>query len=294
MKKVLLISTFQRGAYSHVVHRVLRKMHYLVYNFDHRNLIFQRGQKYTNQLLESYVAAIKPDVLLAIKGRNLDPEVIEKQPCLKILWWFDNATRFSDFEDYIDVYDKYYVVEDGQGHPWMPIGIDPEIHRPVAPTKDIQRCDVIFAGTAHPGRNKTILKIFQNLPCQTAIWGNGWKPNPHLRGPATYFEGLMQIYTGAKIILNNHYVKGITPNMRSIEAPASGTLMISDTGNGLEQCLNRGTEYISYDSIKEARYLIMKYLEEGEEREKIAKEGYRRIQKDHLLSEKLETMLSEE
>lgn len=294
MKKILLISPFQPGAYGHVVHHVLRKMHYLVYNFDYRNLIFRRDQKYTNQLLESYVAAVKPDALLTIKGRNLDPEVIKKQPCLKILWWLDNATRFSDLEDYIDAYDKYYVAEEGQGHPWMPIGIDPEIHRPVAPTKDIQRCDVIFAGTAHPGRNKTILKIFRNLPCQTAIWGNEWEANPHLRGSASYFHGLMQLYTGAKIILNNHYVKGTTPNMRSIEAPASGTLMISDTGNGLEQCLNKGTEYISYDSIKEARYLIMKYLEEGEEREKIAKGGYRRIHADHLLSGKLETMLSKE
>jgi len=291
MKKIILISTFEPGAYAHILHLVLTKMNYRVYKFDHRNLLHRRGQDYTNQLLESFVSAVKPDYLLTIKGRGLDPEVIERQPCPKILWWFDNVTRFVDFEDYIAVYDKYYVVEEGQGHPWMSIGIDPEVHRPVAPTNDIQRCDVIFAGTAHPRRNKTILKIFQNLPCQTAIWGNNWTSNPHFRGPATYFEGLMQICTGAKIILNNHYAKGITPNMRSIEAPASGTLMISDTGNGLEQCLNKGTEYISYDSVKEARYLIMKYLEEEEEREKIAKEGYRRIHKDHLLSEKLEKML---
>ncbi len=291
MKKILLISTFQDGAYAHVVHRVLRKMHYHVYSFDHRNLIFQRGQKYANQLLESYVAAINPDALLAIKGKGLDPKIIEKQPCLKILWWLDNATRFLDFEDYIDVYDKYYIAEEGQGHPWMSIGIDPDLHRPILPTRDIQRCDVVFAGTAHPERSERVIKTFQNLPCETAIWGNSWKTNSHLRGSATYFEGLMQIYTGAKIVLNNHYVKGITPNMRSIEAPASGTLMISDTGNGIEQCLNKGTEYIAYDSIKEARYLIMKYLEEEEEREKIAKEGYRRIHEDHLLKDKLEGML---
>ncbi len=291
MKKIILISTFQPGAYAHILYLVLTKMNYRVYKFDHRTLLYQRGQDYTNQLLESFMAAIKPDYLFAIKGRGLDPEVIRRQPCLKILWWFDNTTRFTDFDDYIEVYDKYYVVEEGQGHPWMTIGIDPDVHRPILPTHDIQRCDVIFAGTAHPERSERVFKIFQNLPCKTAIWGNSWASNPHFRGSATYFEGLMRIYTGAKIILNNHYVKGITPNMRSIEAPASGTLMISDTGNGLEQCLNKGAEYIAYDSIKEARYLIMKYLEEEEEREKIAKEGYRRIHKDHLLKDKLEVML---
>ena len=293
--KIILVSTFTMGAYSHVVMAIMKKMGHAVYPFDQRTLR-QRGLNphVIGKAFHNLCEGVEPDVIFAIKGRGLHPDYIKDQAGLKVVWWLDNTTRFVDFQDYIDVYDKYYVIEEGQGHPWMPIGIDPTLHRPFPPDTPEQSSDVVFAGTAHPKRSARIGEILRRLPCAVALWGNNWPPGfPYQRGEAIYWRELMKVYTGSKIILNNHYYPGITPNMRSIEAPASGTMMLSDTGVGLETCLKKGKEYVAYESVKEARYLIAKYLEDVPAREKIAKAGYRRVHKDHLLIDKLEVMISE-
>ena len=292
--KVVLVSTFAKGAYGHVVKKIFHEMGHQVFIFDPRNMM-ALGKK-PKDIGDDFVFlcdAVEPDVVFAIKGRGLHPDFIKDVPALKVVWWLDNITRYSDFNKYINVYDRYWVIEEGQGHPWMAIGIDPTLHKPVTPDDKKFDSDIIFAGTAHRERSGRLMEILRGLPCNIALWGNSWRNDtPYLRGGAIYWYDLMKAYTGSKIILNNHYVKGITPNMRCIEAPASGTAMLSDTGNGLEQCLKKDKEYISYDSLKEARYLTLKYLEETEEREKIAKAGYRRIYKEHLLVDKLTEMIS--
>jgi spore maturation protein CgeB len=292
--KILLLSTFQAGAYGQVILKNLREMGYSTLGIDHRAM----GQIMTQRQVDKHIALLcktyEPDIIFAIKGRGISPSVLADQPAFKVNWWLDNVTRFSDFKEYTDVYDKYYAIEASQGHPWMAIGIDPDIHRPLAPAPEEGAffSEVVFAGTGHIRRNPRIIKILSPLPYDIAIWGNAWPQNtPFHRGPAIYFDGLMKIHTGADLILNNHYVPGITPNMRAIEAPASGTAMISDGGEGIEKCLRRDKEFICYDSIKEARYLIRKYIEEPEARRKIGKAGYRKVYKKHLLKDKLVEML---
>lgn len=261
------------------------------YRFDHRQLIHQHGKRFANEYLDAVAKALEPDYVLAIKGRGLEPKTIKDIPAKKILWWLDSATRYADFEDCVEAYDKYYVIEEGWGHPWMAIGIDPSLHRRIETDEEKYKSDVIFAGTAHPKRSKAVVKITQNMPWITKIWGNAWHPQtPNWQGNAIYWDELYKAYSGAKIILNAHYIKGITPNMRSIEAPASGTMMLSDSGKGLEKCLRKGKEYVAYDSAKEAKRLILKYLEDEKEREKIAKAGQRKVYRRHLLSMKLEKM----
>jgi len=292
MKNILLISTYQMGAYSHVIYHVLQKMGFMIYRFDHRALIYNYGAKYTNEYLEEITKAIDFDYILSIKGRGLYPNVIKDIPAKKVLWWFDSPLRYSDFDDYIDVYDKYYVVEEGWGHPWMATGIDSDIHRRIETTDEKYKSDLVFCGTSHPERSKRIINIMRNMPWTSKIWGNSWsKKTPNWAGNAIYWDELYKAYSSSKLILNAHYVRGKTPNMRSIEAPASRTALISDTGTGLEKCLVKGKEYIAYDTIKEAKRLILKYLEDEEEREEIARAGQQKVYKRHLLKDKLVELL---
>ena len=218
--------------------------------------------------------------------------MIKDLPSKKILWWFDHSERYADFNDYISVYDKYYVVEEGLGHPNMTIGIDPDIHRRIENDEEKYKCDVIFAGTAHPTRSQVVIDTTYMMPWTTKIWGNSWNPKtPNWVGPAIYFDELFRAYSASKLVLNKHYFPGITPNMRAIEAPASGTAMISDTGIGIEHALRKDKEYISYKDTKDAKRLIVKYLEDVDEREKIAKAGKRKVFIKHLLKDKLAEML---
>jgi len=289
MKKILLISTFQEGAYSHIVRKIFREMGYSVFSFDHRSL-----NELATRNFEDICAMIDPDIIFSIKGRGIDPEAIKNAGGKKVLWWLDNITRFTDFEDYIDVYDKYYVIEEGQGHPWMPIGIDPDIHRPQLTNDEKFKSDLIFVGTGHGKRVQRVESILRNYPYNVKLWGNNWynlQDKSLWTGNAIYFGDLYKAYTMSSLILNVHYYPGITPNMRTIEAPASGTAMLSDTGVGINACLKPDKEYIPYESVKEARYLIYKYLEEPESLYSIGENGMKRVNKDHLLKDKLKEMI---
>jgi spore maturation protein CgeB len=290
-KRVLLAAPYSYGAYGRVIADVMNRMGHEVSVFDFRTHRL-KGLKKLNLEFRRVLKFVNPEVLFSIKGEGLDSHVIKNYGGLTVNWWLDHHKRFSFFEEYYDAYDKLFLCEDGQGYPWMAIGIDPTLHKPTMPDNEIFMSDIIFAGTNHPKRTPRLGEIMRGIPYNFALWGNGYPEGMRqLRGRAIYYNHLMMAYTGSKLILNNHYRKGITPNMRSIEAPASGTAMLSDSGTGLEKCLNRGTEYIAYDSPKEARYLIRKYIEEPEEREKIAFAGMQRVYKDHLLEDKIKEML---
>lgn len=297
-KKVLLVSTFQEGAYAHIVAKAFNQLGFTLFGFDQRALMAKGApRKEIDDRFEQACKTYEPDIIFAIKGRGISPQVIKDQSAHKVVWWLDNASRFADFHDYIDAYDKYYVIEASQGHPWMAIGIDPEIHKPIPHRISDLRSDVCFIGTAHPKRSKRVIDILQHLPFDAKIWGNSWNINePDVaslwKGGAIYFDNLYRAYTTTKLILNVHYYPGITPNMRTIEAPASGTPMLSDTGEGIDECLVAGVEYIPYEGTQEARYLIRKYMEEPEARKEIGEAGRRRILKDHLLTDKLMKMIS--
>ena len=294
MKKILLISTLQLGAYSHVIYRTLLKMGHDVFPFDQRIVHRQTAEiSEIDKQFEYIHDFYEPDVILAVKGRGVSPHLIKESSALTVNWWLDNAKRFSDFRDYYKVYDKMYLIEEGQGYDWMAIGIDPEMHKPTPLEEGDEHLvsDVVFAGTAHFGRSDRIYKSFLGLPHNIAIWGNDWPPIPHVKGRAIYFYDLMKAYTASKLIFNAHYYKGITPNMRCIEATCTGTTMMSDTGRGINKILKKGKEYIPYDSPVEARYLINKYMEEPEARDKIGQAALKRVYKDHLLKDKLEEMM---
>jgi spore maturation protein CgeB len=291
--KVLLVSTFEFGAYSHVIKHTLNVMGHEVYTFDHVNVLSHNYSDIgeLDKQFKFMCDAVNPDLIFIIKGRGISPSVIKEQSAKKVLWWTDSITRFSDFDNYVNAVDKAYCMEEGQGFPWIPVGIDESFHRPYYVKDEKAISDVIFVGTGHYNRTEYVFKIMSGLrDYNLAIWGNDWPPSPIVRGKAIYELDLMAVYTGSKIILNKHYIPGITPNMRSMEAPASGTMVLSDSGNGLRQCFKEGTEFVAYKNDRDARYLARKYLQEPEERMKIAKAGFDRVRKDHQLSDRLVKM----
>ena len=295
--KVMLVASFEEGAYSFVVEAGLKDLGYEVLRYDPRQL-FSMGYKHPDMILDFNwkYNAFDPDYILAIKAMELPIDCIKDKPAMKINWWLDNFKRYSETLRILNNYDKYFLSESNQGHPWLPIGIHPAVHKPMASDNPIYKNDVIFAGTAHLDRGLRIIKIMRNLPYKMKIFGNAWGSEGdffgiNVHGKAIYWDELMKAYTMSHIILNNHYEETITPNMRAIEAPASGTAMLSDTGKGIKECLREGEEFIPYKDTREARYLICKYMEEPEELYRIGENGYRRIRKDHLIHDKIKVLL---
>jgi len=303
MNKVLLVGSFGDGAFAYAIFNTfIKELNYYVQPFDPTNeRALGKSQDEIDDAFKILCNGFDPDIIFTIKPRDLSSKIIKEQPEKKICWWLDNRKRYGDIDKYYDVHDKFYLCESDQGMPWMPIGIIPQIHKPTIASndkeKDYFKSNIVFCGTAHAQRALFLIKTLNSLPYIVKVWGNSWNSTIFdyteikYMGKAIYWDKLMKAYTNTDIILNNHYEKGITPNMRCIEAPASGTLLLSDSGNGLEQCLKKNEEFVAYDTIRDARYMIVKYMEEEEERFRIAKNGYRRVNKDHLLKDKLKEMI---
>ena len=93
-------------------------------------------------------------------------------------------------------------------------------------------------------------------------------------------DQLASLYKRVKIGINMHHSFGPS-NIREYQLPANGVMQICDCPEGLDQVFKVGKEVVLYRSIEEAIELIQYYLDNDEERKKIAAEGFKRAIKDY-------------
>lgn len=161
---------------------------------------------------------------------------------------------------------------------YLPLGYDETVFHPL-PCARLQ--PIVYVGNGLTTKSySTILKPAVEHFKEILIFGKDWN-KPHNIEYRKYVAmsvqpvGVNQIYNQTKIVLNMHSqdqrVTDCSFIMRDFEARAAGAFVLSDTFEGQEffgkhQCFS--------DSVKETKELIEYYLENDDEREKIAKEGY--------------------
>ena len=103
------------------------------------------------------------------------------------------------------------------------------------------------------------------------------------------YRQIKNFYSHTKIVPNTH--KNSTINGRVFEATANGALLITDYAPGLEDCFEFGKEIIlmENDGIEQIKY----FLENDDERKKIAKAGFERTIKDHKMEYRLDKMIED-
>ena len=155
-------------------------------------------------------------------------------------------------------------------------------------TRDI---DVIFIGGMHINKMPLIAEMKrafgkrcvlhglasmkQNLYFNAKFGMPGWiRPVP--------FSAYVPLYRRAKIGFNVHnrgeYTVG---SYRLFDLPANGVMQISDGGDSLGAFFEPGKEIVGYRTTEELITKIRYYLDHPEEREAIARAGYRRAMRDH-------------
>ena len=98
------------------------------------------------------------------------------------------------------------------------------------------------------------------------------------------------IYAKSKIVINMHGMHvykdmtGGSGNLSLFEIPASGGFQIADLCN--PEWFKIGEEIVLYDDIIDLKNKISHYLENEEDRERIAKAGRRRALEDHTYEER--------
>lgn len=137
---------------------------------------------------------------------------------------------------------------------------DPEHFRPGSETEASETYDLVFVGNNGGVGRKSVRPIIEmllpklkdeKLPANLAVWGRGWNgilPSGCLKGEFLPWEKLPEVYSSAKIVLNDHQTSmadnGFVNN-RTFDATACGAAVISDKVLGLDdlleirQCGNR-------------------------------------------------------
>jgi spore maturation protein CgeB len=152
--------------------------------------------------------------------------------------------------------------------------------------------EIIFIGYPHLGKLPFMAKVKKAFGNRLLMIGFKPKYNvyfnvkygfpgyvrPPIRPGAEFLGYYRRTQIGINIHNRGDYTVG---NYRMFELPASGVMQISDGGEYLDEFFKVGEEIVGYrdadDLIDKVRY----YLVHDEERRRIARNGFRRVMKDH-------------
>lgn len=102
-------------------------------------------------------------------------------------------------------------------------------------------------------------------------------------------DDMVDAINSYKIHLNFNISNDI--NYRTFETTGCGTFLITNYTPGLEKLFDIGKEIVVYNDLNDLDNKVKYYLENEEEREKIAKAGYERSKKDHTYFERAKILI---
>ncbi|MCL4218728.1 MAG: glycosyltransferase, partial [Candidatus Hydrogenedentes bacterium] len=208
------------------------------------------------------VTEFKADICIALSQAPLSTDTAQRlaNDGIATAYWFaENWRHMGYWRQIAPHYDWIFHIQPGElddhlrehgcrNGAFVQTGCDPEIHKPVALTKEeesIFDCDISFAGAGYANR-KRILSGLTDYGLK--IWGVEWQGRelkPFLQRPEQRFtpEMLTKIVAGSKINLNLHSSAthaGVDPlcdavNPRVFEIAACGGFQLCDPCQNLDQ-----------------------------------------------------------
>ena len=154
--------------------------------------------------------------------------------------------------------------------------------------------DVIFIGALHLNKMPLLATVKKALGRRMRIYGlTNLKRNVYFNlkyglpgwvRPAG-FEEYVPLYQSAKIGINVHnrgdYTVG---SYRLFDLPANGVMQISDGGRYLQQFYSVGEEIVAYEDADDLIDKVRYYLAHPAERERIALNGFKRLNGEYKIS----------
>ena len=305
----------------------LRELGFTVRIFDPREAIRVLGVSFKNISPKIHSLAVramnrrllqlakrwKPELVLCLKGDLVYPSTIKKMSelgAITLLWFPDDPWLFYTIAREIAPAYDYVVTSSEKCVKWykhigckhvkyLPFMCDPDIHKRVNLTEEERKyygADLCFVGSYAPERER----YFEVLcDYDFKIFGSGWdRARQKVRAkwmgrPLSIFE-MVKAFNASKIVLNLHTAEtkygGMKANMRVFEATGCGAFHLADRTEGLSDLFILDKEVAVYDSKEELREKVDYYLDNPEEREKIARRGQERAYKDHTFKKRIEEL----
>lgn len=266
----------------------------------------------------------QPDLALTLIGYSLQTPMLDllKQKGVKTAVWLTEDPYFMDRTLLLlDHYDYVFTIDTAalqlyqkMGHKQsfhLPLGTNEEVFKPKIAEKKYQS-DICFVGYPYPERVKYIQLLLQHTPYKIIVVGNwrhllrGFRRNPNL----VIYEGwiappiVVNIYNGAKIVLNTHRpfnlnhnqnklgIVGKSINNRTFDVASCAAFQLIEFKEDLPLHFIENEEIISYTTLEQLFEKIHYYVHADEERETIAHKARKRVLNEHTFQHRLEKMIS--
>lgn len=253
----------------------------------------------TDKLIKE-INKINPDIIITLWSKSK----LTKAKCdAKLVYWaINDPMDLSDSLNFAKNCDIVFTQslgsvqiykEHGIAAKWLPMACDPKIHyREKLPMER----DIIFVGNYVPDRKLGYERLLYPLlkkGLYVEVYGVGWPKKSWYKGVADWNK-LRYIYSSSKIALNIHREEArlckLSVNMRVFEVLGCGGFLISDNFSGFEELFIPNKEIVVAEDSNELVELIQYYLENEDERQKIAQAGEKKVYSYHTYSHRMEEM----
>lgn len=270
-----IVSRLQTGPY---LARLLGKPAWI------RKIALEQIKKYKPDIVYMQnLEILDVDTLTEVKKqcRLLVGQIASPLPDKKYLKKYDLIV--SSFPHYVKKFRRMGIKSE-----YQKLAFDPRILKAV--DKQKKKYGATFIGSFtpyHVAGTRMLEKAAKNIPIH--VWGQGIEflsPFSPLRknyhGEA-WGLGMYKILAQSKIVINRHIgVAGdYANNMRLFEATGCGAMLITDRKKNLGDLFREGREAVSYKTSQDLIEKLNYFLENDQERMKIAMAGQKRTLKNH-------------
>lgn len=275
--------------------------------------------------LAQRAAEAKPDIMLVLEGMSVAGEMIDQVRAHGIrtaIWLTDDPYYVDVMEKLVVYYDIIFTLEKqcvdyytsigcAKVH-YLPFAANTTLFRPKAVQLHYRR-DISFIGSAYWNRVDFFNRISSYLSRKEMYFcGIWWDRLEQYKALASCIdlnkwmnaEETASCYNGSQVVINMHRapfddtynqnkrrVGAVSPNPRTFEIAACGTLQLCDERSDLSLFYKPGEEIVIYRSPEDLAAKAEYYLNHPEERRAVALNALRRTFSEHTYSHRIAAML---
>jgi spore maturation protein CgeB len=278
--------------------------------FDFMTLMQQHGRDWMNDRLLEVAKEEKADLMFTVLFKDeLDRKVVKKisssTDTVTLNWFCDDHWRFDNFSrDWAPCFD-YVVTTAASALPkYERIGYENVIKSQWACNHFSYKKldlpldhDVTFIGQPH-GNRRMIIRAIKDAKIDVLTWGNGWESgrvtqeemikifnrsriNLNLSNSSNHIllsklRALLKLNGNERLSKHNDQIKG-----RNFEIPGCGGFILTGKADNLEDYYTDGKDIVCFETVNDIIGKINYYIENDDDRKKIADAGYKRTLSEH-------------
>jgi len=252
------------------------------------------GRKKMNRMLLDFVKRGNYDLIFFAKADLIDYSLIPAINNYSNTWYFFmdsldialkvNACKYASKTTWSSATWSsvcHYFKKSGVNCFFITQGVDKSVYHP---RSSVKKYDVIFVGSKNFKRKRLIDALLKQ-GIKVTVFGKGFPQGP------IYSNALAKIYRESKIILNLKHRPGNGFSLRVFQAMGTGSMLLSEYSKDLKAIFLRGKHLDWFHDPDECAQLIRYYLDNEEDRERIARTGMEYVHSHYSWEKTIEKIL---